>query len=155
MKAYVIKNKEGKMLCWHHVVGYYFDHFNIKSMFYMELGTKKEIKMVFKNKEFDNTDCTIVPITIYEGDLEEKYEVLQGVIHLAMDYACRDKKLYKRIQDFNVSTNRHNGDNNVYLEDAVCFLTKLSKDARDEAKKWGEFFEKVYQEQQAKESKDE
>lgn len=68
MKAFVIKNKEGKMLCWHHIAGYYFDHFNIKSLFYMQFGTEKEIKAVFKNKEFDNTDCRIVPITIYEGD---------------------------------------------------------------------------------------
>lgn len=149
MKAYVIKNKEGE---------YYFDE------------TENDFVYPINNKCIYNSVCeierrflpsqalekgTIVPITIVEGDLEEKYKVLLGVIHLAMGYACENKTLYKRMQDFNVSTNRHNGDNYVYLEDAICFLTKLSKDARDEAKKWGEFFEKVYQEQKAKESKDE
>ena len=77
MKAYVIKNKDGKMLCWHHIAGYYFDHFNIRSLLYMEIGTEREIKTVFNNKEFDNTDCSIVPITITEGDLEEENKQLK------------------------------------------------------------------------------
>ena len=147
MKAYVIKNKKG-------------EYFTFSPQGFPKVF-KKDIRcaMIFKNnavsQRYNNyvlKDCTIVPITICEGDLKEKYKVLQGVIRLAMDYACKDKKLYKRIQDFNTNTDRHNGDNSVYLEDAVCFLTKLSKDARDDAKKWGEFFEKVYQEQKAQES---
>ena len=80
MKAYGIKNKDRKMLCWHHIAGYYFDHFNIKSLVYMEIGTKKEIKTLFNNKEFDNTDYSIVPITIAEGDLEEELETTRAAL---------------------------------------------------------------------------
>ena len=153
MKAYVIKDKEGEY-------GFAFagdiypDTEDADKLLYTNDITKA---LLYSEEDMEYCQMigmneNYVPITICEGDLEEKYEVLKGVIHLAMDYACKDKKLYKRIQDFNVSTNRHNGDNAVYLEDAVCFLTKLSKDAKDEAKKWGEFFEKIYQEQKAKES---
>ena len=148
-KCYVIKNKEGKYLSGYSENESWFEAKDFETNKLTEACLFEDENCEYINLEENEK---IVPITISEGDLEEKYEVLKGVIHFAMDYACKDKKLYKRIQDFNASTNRHNGDNNVYLEDAVCFLTKLSKDARDDAKKWGEFFEKVYQEQQAKES---
>lgn len=81
MQAYVIKNKEGKMLCWHCECGYYFDHFNYRSLSYMEIGNKKEIKTTFNSGEFDNVDCTIVPITIAEGDLEEENRVLKSKLY--------------------------------------------------------------------------
>lgn len=72
MKAYVIKNKEGKMLCWHYACGYYFDHFNYRSLSYMEIGTEKEIKFTLNNKEFDNKDCKIVEITIEETNTQNQ-----------------------------------------------------------------------------------
>lgn len=146
MKAYVIKNKDGRYYRESDIGLNFTTILSSANMYTDKIDAEMWVKENLILKE-----CKVQEITISEDDLEEKYEVLKGVIHLAMDYACKDKKLYKRIQDFNLSTNRHNGDNNVYLEDAICFLTTLSKDARDESKKWGEFFEKVYQEQKAKE----
>lgn len=78
MKAYVIKNKEGKYYC-----GFSFiissDRFenDIKDANIFE---EDELKMLECPK-----DCTIVPITIYEGDLEEENRVLKKALEDVCD----------------------------------------------------------------------
>ena len=65
MKAYVIKNKEGKYLG-----KYSFDNENV-------ISNARVFEFSFTAKDFCPKDCTIVPITIYEGDLEEENRVLK------------------------------------------------------------------------------
>lgn len=78
MKAYVIKNKEGKYYC-----GFSFiissDKFenDIKGANIFE---EYELNMFKLTK-----DCTFVPITICEGDLEEENRVLKKALELACE----------------------------------------------------------------------
>lgn len=78
MKAYVIKNKEGKYvrgtgMFFGKEIVYWADDI-IDAMPYEE----DELKMLECPK-----DCTIVPITICEGDLEEENRVLKKALKLA------------------------------------------------------------------------
>ena len=76
MKAYVIKNKEGKFF-----VG---EDLYLKSFSCAKIFTKYEIKKVFEEIEMPK-DCTIVHITISEGDLEEENRVLKKALELACE----------------------------------------------------------------------
>lgn len=79
MKAYVIKNKEGKYV---RGTGMFFE----KEIVYwaddiidaMPYEYEKDFIPVIK-------DCTIVPITICEGDLEEENRVLKKALELACE----------------------------------------------------------------------
>ena len=73
MKAYVIKNKEGKYLG-----KYSFDNENV-------ISNARVFEFSFTAKDFCPKDCTIVPITICEGDLEEENRVLKKALELACE----------------------------------------------------------------------
>lgn len=66
MTGYIIKRADGKVLCWHFIAGYYFDHFNIRSLINFEIGTETEMKIVLRNNEFDNKDCKVTKVEIKE-----------------------------------------------------------------------------------------
>jgi len=75
MKAYVIKNKEGKYWCGNNRFSATLD---IRKIYFCEDFdfTSKVINKL--SSEGLLTDCTIVPITICEGDLEEEIGILKG-----------------------------------------------------------------------------
>lgn len=88
MKAYVIKNKEGKFWGYCDVNGrnYYYARPRQFAFFNTERQTKKIIK-IFKIK-----DCTIVPITICEGDLENYIESIEKV----NDKLAEERYIFKK-----------------------------------------------------------
>ena len=88
MKAYVIKNKEGK---------YWRSKFNKKGNILLTDDIvdampyeEDELKIIECPK-----DCTIVPITICEGDLEEENRVLKKALELAIQEINRLETDYK------------------------------------------------------------
>lgn len=88
MKAYVIKNKEEKYWQWTYndeseFLGEIYNAF----MEYSKTRAEKDIV------DWQLKDCTIVPITICEGDLEEENRVLKK----ALELACEDISLYEDI----------------------------------------------------------
>lgn len=84
-KAYVIKNKEGEYLS---NKPYIFTKQLLKARLYInKTNVDKEIHR-FK-------DCTIVPITICECDLEEENRVLKK----ALELACERVKYFEEMQD--------------------------------------------------------
>lgn len=83
MKAYVIKNKEGK----YHKRG--FNHwenierdgvFNTGHFYY---SNKEEAESCIVS--YDLKDCKVVPITIAEGDLEEEIRILKSAYQSACE----------------------------------------------------------------------
>ena len=122
MKAYVIKNKEGKYYC-----GFSFiissDKFenDIKDANIFE---KYELNMFKLTK-----DCTIVPITIYEGDLEEENRVLKKALKLACEeLETRDEgKTHARLFIQKIKNN-YLGDNVGYEEYFIQQAKEIMKD---------------------------
>lgn len=90
-KGYVIKNKEGK----------YFVTFFGKPIFSKEISEaymnadKQNLNYIINDKSIK--DCTIVPITICEGDLEEENRVLKKALELACE---RIKNMYEQEQQY-------------------------------------------------------
>lgn len=88
MKAYVIKNKEGKYFCG-------FDSFagiNIFSERIIDgLNTQTPTLKHCREeiKDFDLKECESVKITIAEGDLEKENRVLkEALLHILNSYGC-------------------------------------------------------------------
>lgn len=84
MRAYVIKNKEGKYFC-----GFdYFAGIDIFSERIIDgLNTQTPTLKHCREeiKDFDLKDCEPVKITIAEGDLQKENEVLRRALELACD----------------------------------------------------------------------
>ena len=69
MKAYVIKNKEGKYI--KNYAKYISDTFD--NIIYASIYTKREIAEIY----LPLSGCKVVEITIAEGDLENELELLR------------------------------------------------------------------------------
>lgn len=118
MKAYVIKNKEGKYLFFEDVVN----------------ATVFETKEYAELKVFGTglTDYKIVPITICEGDLEEENRVLKR----ALELACLEL-FYKS----NIKTIQGGAGEWAYWE--VARFMQEAKEEQEQLKKIDEFVQQA------------
>jgi hypothetical protein len=100
MKAYMIKNKEGKYCqisfngCINFVSELYCAY-----MYHSQQGAEKIIKC------HELEDCKVVEITIYEGDLEEKCKELEKALELGAEKIEFMAQMLGQTLDYDVKEN--------------------------------------------------
>ena len=86
MKAYVIKNKEGKycQISFNGWIGFASELYN--AYIY---HSKQGAEGIIKGHKYQLEDCEVVEITVAEGDLEKENRVLkEALLHIRNSYGC-------------------------------------------------------------------
>lgn len=142
MKAFVIKNKDGRYFEW-------FDsttgrnHFSTKPIKFMTFNNERNAKRM--KKFFGLKNCIVVLITIYEGDLEEENRVLKAKLETAEYWNRKYDGLLERVNDIKKAFRHLIKDHIEIINEINGFPLSAEKEEIDE------YFDKCIQ--QALESK--
>ena len=146
MKAYVIKNKDNKVLCWDNAYGRdYFDHFNLASInriqFFRDYrGAEVEINI----NDICDKNCEVVEITIVEGDLEQEIaekdkeiEELKASLDLCLNpeefimgirkQVCDEISDYINKNAYEVGTKEYGNTYVVNINEILDFIQEIDK----------------------------
>lgn len=120
MKAFVIKNKEGKYYdCW---AMDFTDIINECAIYQDKQTAENDIKNCIKNNEYlgCKNDCEVVEITIAADNLQKENEVL----HRALELACENVSIVKVITEI-IDTD---GKTEATIDDVVNYYIQQAKE---------------------------